>query len=58
MYTSTCKCYVDDQRINHVMYADDICLLAPSAISLQRMLGVCFDFNIINDIKLSSILQN
>ena len=29
-----CKsgCYIDDQCINHVMYADDICLLAPSAI--------------------------
>ena len=39
-----CKsgCYIDDQRINHVMYADHICLLAPSAIGLQRMLDVCF----------------
>ena len=39
-----CKsgCYIDDQCINHVMYADDICLLAPSAIGLQRMSDVCF----------------
>ena len=31
-----CKfgCYIDDQCINHVMYADDICLLAPIAIGL------------------------
>ena len=45
-----CKsgCYIDDQCINHVMYADDICLLAPSAIDLQRMLDVCLDFRIRN----------
>ena len=43
-----CKsgCYIDDQCFNHVMYADDICLLAPSAIGLQRMLDLCFDFSI------------
>ena len=35
-----CKsgCYIDDQCMNHVMYADDICLMAPSAIGLQKML--------------------
>ena len=33
----TSGCYIDDQCMNHVMYADDICLLAPSAIGLQRM---------------------
>ena len=52
-----CKsgCYIDDQCINHVMYADDICLLAPSAIGLQRMLDLCFDFSIRNDIKFNPI---
>ena len=48
-----CKsgCYIDDQCINHVMYADDICLLAPNAVGLQSMLKVCFDFGTKNDIK-------
>ena len=52
-----CKygCYIDDQCINHVMYAGDICLLAPSAIGLQRMLDVCFDFSKRNDIKFNLI---
>ena len=47
-----CKsgCYINEQCMNHVMYADDICLLAPSAIGLQRLLDVCFDFSISNDI--------
>ena len=41
-------CYIDDQCMNHVMYADDICLMAPSAIGLQKMLDVCFDFSLRN----------
>ena len=36
--------------MNHFIYADDICLLAPSAIDLQQMLDVCFNFSIRNDI--------
>ena len=49
-----CKsgCYINEQCTNHVMYAADICLLAPSAIGLQRLLDVCFDFSISNDIWL------
>ena len=33
-----CKsgCYIDCQCMNHVMYADDICLMAPGAIGLQK----------------------
>ena len=47
-----CKsgCYINEQCINHVIYANDICLLAPSAIGLQQMLDVCFNFSICNDI--------
>ena len=52
-----CKsgCYIDDQCMNHVMYADNICLLAPSDIGLQRMLDVCLDFSIRKDIKFNPI---
>ena len=47
-----CKagCYINEQCVNHVIYADDICLLAPSAIGQQQMLDVCFNFSICNDI--------
>ena len=37
------------------MYADDICLPTSSAIGLQRMLDVCFDLRIRNDIKYNPI---
>ena len=47
-----CKsgCYINEQCMNHVIYADDICLLAPIAIGLQQMLDVCLNFSICNDI--------
>ena len=52
-----CKswCYIDDQCMNHVTYADDICLMAPSAIGLQKMLDVCFDFSLRNDIMFNPV---
>ena len=33
-------CYINDMCINHVMYADDICLLAPSASAMYVMIMV------------------
>ena len=52
-----CKsgCYINEQCVNHVIYADDICLLAPSAIGLQQMLDVCFNFSICNDITFNPV---
>ena len=45
-----CKsaCYIDDQCMNHVMYADDICPMTLSAIVSQNMLDVCFNFRLRN----------
>ena len=42
-------------HVVHVMYAYDICLLSPSAIGLQRMLDVCLDFSVRNNIKSNPI---
>ena len=36
--------------MNHLMYADDICLLAPTAIAMQQLLGICNDYGVANDI--------
>ena len=49
------RCYIDDQCVTHVMYADDICLMAPSAIGLQKMLDVCFNFSVRNDIMFNPV---
>ena len=33
-------CIIVGQCMNHLMYADDICLLAPTAIAMQQLLDV------------------
>ena len=48
---SLCKavCYINDQCMNHLLYADDICVLAPKAIALQKLLDVFKEYGITND---------
>ena len=48
-------CFIGHQCINHVMYADDICLLAPSALGLQKLLEMCYDFSQDNNIIFNSL---
>jgi len=43
-------CHIDNVCFNHLFYADDLCLLAPSAIALQKLINVCYDYGIANDI--------
>ena len=49
---SHCKagCYINEQCMNHIMYADDICVIAPTAIALQKLVDVCFEYSIANDL--------
>ena len=32
--------------INHVFYADDLCVMAPCAIALQERINLCYEFSI------------
>ena len=41
--------------INHVLCADDICLLAPTASDMQTLLDVCYEYGIDNDILFNPI---
>ena len=52
-----CKagCHLNETVTNHVMYADDICLMAPSAMALQKMLNFCYEFSLSNDIIFNPI---
>ena len=49
-----CKasCFIDHVCFNHLFYADDLCLLAPSAIALQKMINICYQYGTENDIIL------
>ena len=40
--------------MNHVMYADDICLMAPSPAALQELIDICYDFSVQNDLSFNS----
>ena len=43
-------CYVNNNIVNHIMYADDMCLLAPSAKALQILIDECTRYAIQHDI--------
>ena len=47
-------CSVSDILINHLMYADDLVLICPSSAGLQKLLNVCQQFGLDNDIKFNS----
>ena len=37
-------CSLNGTLINHIMYADDTCIIASSPSALQRLLNICLDF--------------
>ena len=46
-------CYVGGVCVNHICFADDMVVLAPSVAALQRILNVCTQFAVLNDIRYS-----
>ena len=48
-------CYVDNVYVNHVFYADDLCLMVPCAIALQQLLNICHRYSIIVDLNLNAL---
>ena len=43
------SCYTDNVCVNHVIYADDLCLMALCAIALQQLLNICHRYSIVVD---------
>ena len=41
--------------MNHIMYADNIFVMAQAAIPLQELLDVCFEYSIANDLILNPV---
>ena len=37
-------CYVGNYCLNHIMFADDICLFSPSLVGLQDLLNACYNY--------------
>ena len=47
-------CHIDDLCINHVFYADDLCLMAPCAIALQELIGLCYEYSVDIDLNVNA----
>ena len=43
-------CMLDEVCFNHILYADDLCLLAPCAIALQKLLDICHEYGVEHDV--------
>ena len=44
-------CMVGNMLINHLFYADDLCIFSPSSNGLQILLNTCFDYGLGWDIR-------
>ena len=47
-------CCAGFMRANHILYADDICILASSPFALQKLLHMCCDYANKNDISFNA----
>ena len=36
-------CFIGQHCLNNILYADDICCIAPSCKGLQKLLDVCYE---------------
>ena len=48
-------CFIDGHCMNHFIYADDICIFAPSPSGLQKLLNICGNFGKENCITFNSM---
>ena len=46
-------CHIDNLCMNHVMYADNICL-SPASTCIQELIDICYDFSIQNNLSFNS----
>ena len=45
---------IDNVCVIHVMYTDDIWLMAPSLAALQKLINICYDFSIQNNLSFNA----
>ena len=51
-------CFVGTMLVNHLMYADDLVLLSPSAAGLSILLSICSTYGIEYDVMYNSTKSN
>ena len=40
------RCHIEDLCINHVFYADKLCLMAHCAIALHELINLCYEHSL------------
>lgn len=55
LLNSKLGCVINNIYFNHLFYADDLCLLAPSAIALQKMINICNLYGTEHDIVFNPV---
>lgn len=48
-------CILANSTINHLLYADDLCLISPSTAGLQKLLDICGEFGSKHDLIYNSL---
>ena len=47
---SNLGCHINNVCVNHLFYADDLCLMAPSSVGLQHLIEICANYGFENDL--------
>ena len=55
LISSGIDCFLDKVCFNHVFYADDLCLMAPCAITRQELLNICHSYSITVDVNFNAL---
>ena len=55
LLNSKIGCHIENTCINHIIYADDICLFTPTPCSLQKLLNICEQFGLSNCITFNPL---
>ena len=43
-------CYLGNAKVNHILFADDLCCICPSVHGLQNLLSICKEYAASHDI--------
>ena len=41
-------CVINDKSVNHVFYADDLCIMSASPAGLQKLIDICYNYSVQN----------
>ena len=47
---SNLGCHINNVCVNHLFYADDLCLMAPSPVGRQHLIDICANYVYENDL--------